>query len=32
MKGEGSIYRLRGRGMDGQDARVDERSWRAKMS
>ena len=24
MKGGGSVYRLRARGMDGQDARMDE--------
>ena len=30
--GEGPIYRLRDRGMDDQDAKMDERSWRAEMS
>ena len=32
VKGEGSIYSQRGRGMDGQGARRDGGSWRAKMS
>ena len=32
LKGKGSIYKPRGRGMDGQDARMSESLWSARMS
>ena len=32
VQGKGSIYRPRGRGIDGKDARMSESLWRAKMS
>ena len=31
-EGRDSIYRPRGRGMDGQNARMSESLWRARMS
>ena len=31
MKGEGSIYSQRGRGMDDSDARIGESLWRVRM-